>query len=250
MRDDRLARSSKFLLIYRLDICYFKWHYFKSEGRGPDLRKWRGPQVVALRLWFYLQDGGEKRLASTWNKVTSLSPNTVLGYTAFQITSEDWTVPEFILVTPSTSVTTAYGTVYYWSLTWKYQLLCRPTSRYYGHSSYYFAAAEARPWNSLPVQLLVNDGTGKKIEEGTSSTSSINSPLSLSITPSLFHSRLKTFLFCKSFPTVAYLFFFRTDSTDSPDCLPILLSISVFTLGPIVFLLCSLPVLHSCCSML
>ena len=26
----------------RLVICYFKWHYFKSEG-GPDLRKWRGP---------------------------------------------------------------------------------------------------------------------------------------------------------------------------------------------------------------
>ena len=28
--------------------------------------------------------------------------------------------------------------------------------------------------------------------------------------------------------TVAFLFFFSTDSTDSPDCLPILLSISVF----------------------
>ena len=27
---------------YRLVICYFKWHYFKSEGRGPGLRKWRG----------------------------------------------------------------------------------------------------------------------------------------------------------------------------------------------------------------
>ena len=25
--------------------------YFKSEGRGPDLRKWRGPRMVALRLW-------------------------------------------------------------------------------------------------------------------------------------------------------------------------------------------------------
>ena len=37
--------------------------------------------------------------------------------------------------------------------------------------------------------------------------------------------------------TVAHLFFFRTDSMDSPDCLPILLSISLFTL---VFLLCSL----------
>ena len=29
-------------------------------------------------------------------------------------------------------------------------------------------------------------------------------------------------------PTVAFLFFFRTDSMDSPDCLPILLSISLF----------------------
>jgi len=29
-------------------------------------------------------------------------------------------------------------------------------------------------------------------------------------------------------PTVAFLFFVKTDSTDSPDCLPILLSISVF----------------------
>jgi len=35
---------------------------------------------------------------------------------------------------------------------------------------------------------------------GTSSIGSIDSPLSSSITPSLFHSRLKTFLFCKSFP--------------------------------------------------
>ena len=32
------------------------------------------------------------------------------------------------------------------------------------------------------------------------SISSIGSPLSSSITPSLFHSKLKTFLFCKSFP--------------------------------------------------
>jgi len=31
-------------------------------------------------------------------------------------------------------------------------------------------------------------------------------------------------------PTEAFLFFFGTDSSDSPDCLPILLSISVFLL--------------------
>ena len=35
---------------------------------------------------------------------------------------------------------------------------------------------------------------------GISPISSIDSPLSSSITPSLFHSRLKTFLFYKSFP--------------------------------------------------
>jgi len=35
---------------------------------------------------------------------------------------------------------------------------------------------------------------------GTSSIGSIDSPLSLSITCLFFHSRLKTFLFCKSFP--------------------------------------------------
>jgi len=48
----------------------------------------------------------------------------------------------------------------------------------------------------------------------TTKTGSINSPLSSSITPSLFHSRLKTSLL-QILPTVAFLFFFRTDSTDS-----------------------------------
>ena len=48
--------------------------------------------------------------------------------------------------------------------------------------------------------------------------------------PSLFHSRLKTYLpFLQILPTAAFLFFFRTDSTDSLDCLPIL-GISVFLL--------------------
>ena len=35
--------------------------------------------------------------------------------------------------------------------------------------------------------------------------------LLFSITHSLFHSRLKTFLFCKSFPRQPFFFFFRTD---------------------------------------
>ena len=63
---------------------------------------------------------------------------------------------------------------------------------------------------------------------GTFSIGSIHSPLSSYVIPSLFHSRLKTFLFCKSFQPQPFLFFFMTDSRDSPDCLPILLSISVF----------------------
>jgi len=51
-----------------------------------------------------------------------------------------------------------------------------------------------------------------------------------SITHLLLHFRLKTFLFCKSLPPQPLLFFFRTDYMDSPDCLLLLLSISVFTL--------------------
>jgi len=58
--------------------------------------------------------------------------------------------------------------------------------------------------------------------------SSIDSPLSASITHSLFHSTLRNFPFLQILPAAAFLFFFRTDSTDSPDCLPILLSIYLF----------------------
>ena len=50
---------------------------------------------------------------------------------------------------------------------------------------------------------------------------------SSSITPSLFHSKLNL-PFLQTLPTVAFLFFFGTYSADSPDCLPILLTISVF----------------------
>jgi len=47
-----------------------------------------------------------------------------------------------------------------------------------------------------------------------SSSPSINSPLSLSITPSLFHFRLKAYLFLKSFPPQTFPFY-RTDFMDS-----------------------------------
>jgi len=45
------------------------------------------------------------------------------------------------------------------------------------------------------------------------------------IIPSLFHSRFESRPFLQIIPTVAFHFFFTTDSTDSPDRLPILLSI-------------------------
>ena len=38
-----------------------------------------------------------------------------------------------------------------------------------------------------------------------------------SITHSLFHPRLTTFLFCKSFSPQPFFFFFSTDYMDSPD---------------------------------
>jgi len=47
-----------------------------------------------------------------------------------------------------------------------------------------------------------------------------------SITHSLFHSRLKTFLVCKSCLLQHFLFFFIIHYMDSPDCLLLLLSLS------------------------
>jgi len=48
------------------------------------------------------------------------------------------------------------------------------------------------------------------------------------ITHSLFHSRLKTFLFCKSFPLQRFFFFFTTDYM-IPQTFTVTSSISVFT---------------------
>jgi len=50
-----------------------------------------------------------------------------------------------------------------------------------------------QPHSSLPVSVL-------PVHAPTTSSHSVHSPLSASITPSLFHSRLKTYLFHKSFP--------------------------------------------------
>ena len=68
-----------------------------------------------------------------------------------------------------------------------------------------FQYASPRLWNQLPAPLSqprtnLSNSASPSCMSGTSSIGSIDSPLSSSITPSLFHSRLKTFLFCKSFP--------------------------------------------------
>ena len=59
-------------------------------------------------------------------------------------------------------------------------------------------------WNQLPSSLRQPHFTPSvsvlPVHSPTTSSHSVNSPLSPSITPSLFHSRLKTYLFHKSFP--------------------------------------------------
>jgi len=69
-----------------------------------------------------------------------------------------------------------------------------------------FRHASPRLWNKLPKELRqpVDDESLSLSSHlsltGSSSSSPSSSPLSLCITPSLFHSRLKTYLFHKSFP--------------------------------------------------
>ena len=64
--------------------------------------------------------------------------------------------------------------------------------------------ASSRLWNQLPASLRqprtnISNSASPSSLSGTSSISSIHSPLSSPVTPSLFHPRLKTFLFSKSF---------------------------------------------------
>ena len=93
-----------------------------------------------------------------------------------------------------------------------------------------FQYASPRLWNQFPASL----------RQPRTNLSNSASPSSLSGTsPSTHHfhhpSPLHSFIpglklsFSANPSTVAYHFFFRTNSTDSPDCLPILRSISVFT---------------------
>ena len=73
-------------------------------------------------------------------------------------------------------------------------------------------------WNQLPLSLRQpHSGTSSSISCSTIpspiTSSSSDSPLCTSITPSLFHSRLKTYLFHKSYPR-SFTSSSRTASTD------------------------------------
>jgi len=68
-----------------------------------------------------------------------------------------------------------------------------------------FQYACPRLWNQLPASVHqphtnLSNSDLPCPTSGTSPIGSIDSSLSSSITPSLFHSRIKTFIFCKSFP--------------------------------------------------
>ena len=99
---------------------------------------------------------------------------------------------------------------------------------------YAFQYASPRLWNQLPAPLRqprtnLSNSASPSCMSGISSIGSIDSPLSSSITPFLHSSTPGLKLpFLQILPTIAYHFFSWTDSMDSPDCLPILLSISVF----------------------
>ena len=79
-------------------------------------------------------------------------------------------------------------------------LACPSTSSFLRITDRSFQYASPRLWNQLLASLhqprtnLSNSASPSSLS-GTSSISSINSPLSSSITHSLFHSRLKPFLF-------------------------------------------------------
>ena len=89
--------------------------------------------------------------------------------------------------------------------------------------------AVKRSWNHLPSSLRQPHFSPSvsvlPVHAPTTSSQSVNSPLSPSITHSLFQSRLKTYLFHKSFPH-RLPSSLRTDSTDFTTG-PFLLSISV-----------------------
>jgi len=100
-----------------------------------------------------------------------------------------------------------------------------------------FQCAFLHLWNQLAASfcqpctnLFDSDSYGPM--SGASSMDSVHSALSSSITPLLFHSRLKLKpSFSANHSHRSRLFFFRTDSMDSLDCLPILLSEHILSIS-------------------
>ena len=90
-----------------------------------------------------------------------------------------------------------------------------------------FRHASSCLWNQLPKELHVptdHEDLSLSSDLAHVSSSFPSSPLSPSITPSVFHSRLKTHLFHKSFLSTH-----RTDSMDS-GCFSFFSGMSVLTL--------------------
>jgi len=81
--------------------------------------------------------------------------------------------------------------------------------------------------NLIPVSRTPNSSVPT-----TGTSSSIDAPLSSSITASLFHSRLQKPSLSQTLPTVAFSFSLCTDSADSPDGYRYFspMSISVYTI--------------------
>ena len=73
--------------------------------------------------------------------------------------------------------------------------LARPQASSLKISNRSFRHASPHLWNKLPVSLRQPCPN-----QSSSPSSSSSSPLSSSVTPSLFHSKLKIYLFQKSFP--------------------------------------------------
>jgi len=79
-----------------------------------------------------------------------------------------------------------------------------PTSSSLSITDRSFRHASPCLWNQLPTSLRQPHSSPSvsdlPVHAPTTSSHSVNSPLSPSITPSVFYSRLKTYLFYKSFP--------------------------------------------------
>ena len=95
----------------------------------------------------------------------------------------------------------------------------------YSHSS--LAASLATP-HASPLSVAVDDVPLKP------TTTAISCYLQHAFTFNICRAIVMTYAhsnlpFLQILPTVAFLLFFRTDSTNSPYCLPILLSMTFFT---------------------